>query len=139
MRVGETPFVLNDGFGDVWSGSYGGGDVRRLRAPRIVTATLEEHDGSGQSGRVRLIAVSRTKTLVAVTLSNAPEGGQPVHMHGGRCGSFAGLPFGEWTLRGGRGAKIVAAAISKLAGGRYALDVHRGAGDSSYVACVNLG
>ena len=31
------------------------------------------------------------------------------------------------------------APISKLAGGRYALDVHRGAGDATYVACANLG
>jgi YVTN family beta-propeller protein len=138
LRVGETPFVLNDGFGDIWSGSYGAGDVRRLRAPRIVSSTLSEHDGSGQSGSVRLIAVSRTKTFVAVTLSNPPAAAQPVHLHGGRCGSFAGLSFGEWMLRDGRGAKIVPAAISKLANGRYALDVHRAAGDSSYVACANI-
>jgi YVTN family beta-propeller protein len=138
LRVGETPFVLNDGFGDIWSGSYGAGDVRRLRAPRIVSSTLSEHDGSGQSGSVRLIAVSRTKTFVAVTLSNPPAAAQPVHLHGGRCGSFAGLSFGEWMLRNGRGAKIVPAAISKLANGRYALDVHRAAGDSSYVACANI-
>jgi virginiamycin B lyase len=139
MRVGSMPFVLNDGFGDVWSGSYGGGDVRRLRAPRIIAAQLEEHGGSGQSGTVRLIAVSRTKTLVAVTLSNQPAGGQPVHLHLGRCGAFKGLPFGSWTLRGGGGAKAVPAPISKFAGGRYALDVHRAAGDGVYVACANLG
>jgi YVTN family beta-propeller protein len=95
IRVGETPFVLNDAFGDIWSGSYGAGDVRRLRAPRIMTAALTEQNASGQSGTARLIAVSRTKTLVA-------------------------------------------APISKLANGRYALDVHRAAGDSSYVACSNL-
>jgi YVTN family beta-propeller protein len=138
IRVGSMPFVLNDGFGDIWSGSYGGGDVRRLRAPRIVAARLEEQGGSGQSGTVRLIAVSRTKTLVTVTLSNQPVNGQPVHLHGGRCGSFSGRPFPAWTLRGGRSAKVVAAPISKLSNGRYALDVHRAAGDSSYVACANL-
>jgi YVTN family beta-propeller protein len=138
IRVGESPFVLNDGFGDVWSASYGGGDVRRLRAPKIVTSTLAEHNGSGQSGTVRLIAVSRTRTLVAVTLTSPPDARQPVHLHGGRCGSFTGLPFGEWMLRGGRGAKVVPAAISKLSNSRYALDVHRAAGDPSYVACANL-
>lgn len=138
IRVGETPFVLNDGFGDVWSGSYGGGDVRRLRAPKIVASALAQHDASGQSGTVRLIAVSRTKTLVAVTLSSAPDAEQPVHLHGGRCGTFTGLPFGEWVLRGGRGAKVVNAPIAKLSNGRYALDVHRAPGDASYVACANL-
>lgn len=138
IRVGDSPFVLNDGFGDVWSGSYGGGDVRRLRPPRIVTRALAEQSASGQSGTVRLIAVSRTRTLVAVTLSNAPAGAQPVHLHAGRCGAFAGLPFGEWMLRGGRGAKAIAAPISRLANGRYALDVHRAAGDSTYVACANI-
>ena len=138
IRVGDSPFVLNDGFGDVWSASYGGGDVRRLRAPKIVTSTLAEQNGSGQSGTVRLIAVSRTKTLVAVTLSSPPDAQQPVHLHGGRCGSFTGLPFGTWTLRSGRGAKVVPAAISKLSNGRYALDIHRAAGDPSYVACANI-
>ena len=137
IRVGETPFVLNDGFGDIWSGSYGAGDVRRLRAPRIVAAALAEQNASGQSGTVRLIAASRTMTLVAVTLANAPETAQ-IHLHGGRCGAFTGLPFGAWTLRAGRGAKLLAAPISKLANGRYALDVHRAAGDATYVACANL-
>jgi YVTN family beta-propeller protein len=137
IRVGDSPFVLNDGFGDVWSGSYGGGDVRRLRAPRIVTAPLAEQNASGQSGSVRLIAVSRTRTLVAVTLANASDTSQ-AHLHSGRCGAFTGLPFGAWALRSGRGAKVVAAAISKLANGRYALDVHPTAGDASYVACANL-
>ena len=30
-RVGKGPFVVNEGFGDLWVGSYGGGDVWRLR------------------------------------------------------------------------------------------------------------
>ena len=34
--------------------------------------------------------------------------------------------------------EVVAAPISKLSNGSYALDVHRAAGDASYVACANL-
>jgi hypothetical protein len=42
-------------------------------------------------------------------------------------------------LRRGRAAQVVKLAIGKLASGRYALDVHKAAGDTEYVACANLG
>ena len=31
IEVGPGPFVLNEGFGDIWAPSYGGADVRRIR------------------------------------------------------------------------------------------------------------
>jgi hypothetical protein len=31
VAVGPTPFVVNEGFGDLWVPSYGGADVRRVR------------------------------------------------------------------------------------------------------------
>jgi len=138
LRVGPTPFVLNDGFGDVWSPSYGGNDIRRLRAPRIIEAALAEVAGSGQSGKVRLIAVAAKSTRVIVTLNGASTS-EVVHVHGGRCGAFKAAPFAPWTLRHGRGSRLVAKPIRTLAGGKYALDVHARTGERTYVACANLG
>jgi YVTN family beta-propeller protein len=138
LRVGRTPFVLNDGFGDVWSPSYGGSDVRRLRPPRIVEAVLDEVGGSGQSGRVRLIAVAAKRTRVIVTLQGAAAT-EVVHIHGGRCGAFRAARFAPWRLRGGRGSVLVKTPIRTLASGKYALDVHRTTRERTYVACANLG
>ncbi len=138
LKVGSTPFVLNDGFGDVWSPSFGGEDVRRLRAPRIVEAALAEVGGSGQSGKVRLIAVAAKSTRVIVTLRGA-SASQVVHLHGGRCGAFKAARFAPWALRNGRGSSLVPTPIRTLAGGKYALDVHARAGERAYVACANLG
>jgi hypothetical protein len=139
LRVGPKPFVLNDGFGDVWSGSYGGHDVWRLRPPRIVTFPLAEHDGSGRSGTARLIAVSAKRTLVTVVLPGTPSDGLPVHLHGGRCGTFTASTLPAHTLRRGRAAFAVALPIKQLANGRFALDVHAGPGAAGYLACANLG
>ena len=138
IKVGATPFVLSDGFGDVWSPSYGGNDVRRLRPPRIIESTLAAVDASGQSGKVRLIAVAAKSTRVVVTMSGA-AGPQVVHIHGGRCGAFKPASFKPWTLRNGRGSALVATPIRTLAKGKYALDVHASQGEQSYVACANLG
>ena len=138
IGVGSSPFVLNDGFGDVWSPSYGGADLRRLRTPRIVEAALAESSGSGQSGKVRLIAVAAKKTRVVVTLNGAPPS-ELVHIHGGRCGAFRAASFAPWTLRNGRGSRLVPVPIRTLAGRKYALDVHAKAGEQTYVACANLG
>jgi YVTN family beta-propeller protein len=138
MRVGPTPFVLNDGFGDVWSPSFGGTDVRRLRTPRIVVADLAEAAGSGQQGKVRLIAVAAKSTRVVVTVTGAPAS-EVVHIHGGRCGAFKPASFAPRTLRNGRGSWLVSTPIKTLSSGRYALDIHRTAGEQAYAACANLG
>jgi hypothetical protein len=138
VGVGPTPFVLNEGFGDVWSPSYGGSDIRRLRPPRIIEARLAEVAGSGQTGKVRLIATTARASRVVVTVSGAAPS-QIVHIHGGRCGAFKAAAFRPWTLRGGVGSALVPASIRMLASGKYALDVHHSPSDGQYVACANLG
>jgi YVTN family beta-propeller protein len=138
IRVGAAPFVLNDGFGDIWSPSFGAGDVRRLRPPLIAEATLAENAGSGEHGLVRLIAVGRRSTRVVVTLTDAPAM-EFVDIHGGKCGAFTRPKLKTWRLRSGRGSALVPMPIKKLGSGRYALDVHRRVGAAAYVACANLG
>jgi hypothetical protein len=117
----------------VWSGSYGGHDVWRLRPPKLLTVPLTGHEGT-----VRLIAVSATKTLVTVTAPGEADG-EPVHVHGGRCDAFTASAIPAFALRGGRAAKVVSVAFARLASGRYALDIHTAAGNTQYVACANLG
>jgi len=137
LRVGPAPFVLNDGFGDIWSPSYGGGDVRRLRPPLIVESRLAENAASGQTGTVRLIAVGRRSTRVIVIVASAPAS-EVVHVHGGRCGAFKKAKFPPRTLRNGRASFLLSAPIKTLSSGRFALDLHRAHGDAAFVACANL-
>jgi YVTN family beta-propeller protein len=138
LKVGPAPFVLNDGFGDVWSPSFGGQDVRRVRTPRIADFDLAEASASGQHGTVRLVAIAAKKTRVIVTLTGAPAT-ETVHIHGGRCGAFTRASFARAALRNGRASLLLSTPIRSLTNGRYALDVHRTARDVAYVACANLG
>jgi YVTN family beta-propeller protein len=134
IRVGPSPFVLNDGFGDVWSGSYGGHDVWRLRPPKLVTAPL-----TGRPGTVRLIAVDAKRTLVTVVLDAASSDPLPVHVHAGRCGALTQGAVPPHTLTGRRTAFAVAMPFKTLSAGRFALDVHAAASDPQIVGCADLG
>jgi YVTN family beta-propeller protein len=139
VRVGPSPFVLNDGFGDVWAASFGGTDIRRLRAPLIVEAALAEHAGSGQGGTVRLIATARSRTRIIATLSGATRQ-EIAHVHRGHCGALRGASIASWKISGGRGARTLKKPIKTLTKrGRYALDVHVSTRTARYVACANLG
>lgn len=138
VRVGQSPFVLNDGFGDIWSASFGGSDIRRLRPPRIVDGALAETASSGQSGSVRVIAVKRRKTRIIVTLAGASRQ-EVAHVHRGRCGALKRAHVSSFKIRNGRGRALVKKPFKSLTKGRYALDVHESAGTAAYVACANLG
>ncbi len=135
IPVGRKPFVLNDGFGDVWSGSYGGSDVWRLRTPKLLSAPL----AGGRAGTVRLLAVDAKRTLVTVVLDAASSTPLPVHVHPGRCGALTEGTIPAHTLDGRRVAFTVAQPFAALAAGRFALDLHAGAGDPAIAACADLG
>ena len=62
-----------------------------------VTLALVPHGTHGVRGTVTLTRISADATRVTVVLRVRDARVRPVHIHGGRCGSFFGLPFGMWS------------------------------------------
>jgi len=102
------------------------------------TLHLAPHGAHGVPGAVTLSRVSASTTRVAVTLRVHDTRARPVHIHGGSCGTFFGLPFGMWTMHGARGSSVVRASMAELLSGRYAIDVHASPTSAAWIACANL-
>jgi hypothetical protein len=99
-------------------------------------------DAAWPARRLRHVTLSRVSahaTRITVVLRVHDTRARPVHIHGGRCGSFFGLPFGAWTMHGARGSTVVRASLAELVAGIYAIDVHAGVSSPAWVTCANLG
>ena len=103
-----------------------------------VTLALGPHGPGGVRGSVTLDRVSAGTTRVTVHLRVHDSKPRPVHIHGGRCGTFFGLPFGMWTMHGAHGATVVHAPLASLVSGRYAIDVHASPASQAWIACADL-
>ena len=101
----------------------------------VVHLFLAPHGPHGVKGTVTLAAVSPRATRVTVTLDVRDRRVRPVHIHGGTCGSFFGLPFGAHPMRGARTSFVVRVPLRTLTHG-YALDIH--ASPTAWISCVNL-
>jgi len=104
----------------------------------VASVVLVPHGAHGVGGTVTFARVSAHATRVTVTLRVQDHRLRPVHVHGGRCGSFFGLPFGAFTIRGAHGSGVLQAPLRTLRGGLYAIDVHAAVGSPSWIACANL-
>jgi hypothetical protein len=104
----------------------------------VVSLPLSPHGAHGVVGTVTLAPVTAQTTRVTVSLRVHDAKLRPVHIHGGRCGSFFGLPFGAFTMRGARGSHVVHASVAELLSGSYAIDVHAGVGAPDWITCANL-
>jgi hypothetical protein len=108
--------------------------VRALLAV-VVHLLLAPHGAHGVHGTVTLAPVTANTTRVTVTLAVHDRRARPVHIHGGRCGAFYGLPFGVHLIRGARTSFIVRVPLRELHGA-YALDIH--SSPTTWIACANL-
>lgn len=104
----------------------------------VASVVLVPHGAHGVGGTVTLARVSAHATRVTVTLRVHDHRLRPVHIYGGRCGSFFGLPFGAFTIRGAHGSAIVGAPVGELRHGLYAIDVHTDVGSPDWITCANL-
>ncbi|HEV2593508.1 MAG TPA: hypothetical protein VGU02_16615 [Gaiellaceae bacterium] len=104
----------------------------------VIHLVLAPHGAAGVGGTVMLAPVTSKTTRVTVTLDVHDRKLRPVHIHGGRCGSFFGLPFGAHLMRGGRASFVVRASLHALTHDGYALDVHMSTASPSWISCANL-
>jgi hypothetical protein len=107
-------------------------------AVTVVHLLLAPHGANGVRGSVTLAPVTPNTTRIAVTLAVRDRKLRPVHIHGGRCGSFFGLPFGVHLIRGAHASFVVHASLRALRRDGYALDVHASTTSPSWITCANL-
>lgn len=123
------------GDGDNGDGDAAGGDG----GDGTVTVTLEEQSGSGITGEATLTPADG-QTEVVVTLENAGEGPQPIHIHPGTCENLTPEPAHPLTdVTGGSSETTVEASLDELTGGEFAINAHESPDALDvYVACGNI-
>jgi hypothetical protein len=104
----------------------------------VAQLVLLPHGPHGVRGTVALAPVSAHATRVTVIVNVHDKKLRPVHIHGGSCGAFFGLPFGAHLMRGGRTSFVVRVSLQALERNGYALDVHASTTSPSWIACANL-
>jgi hypothetical protein len=106
-----------------------------------VTASLEEQNGSGESGEVTLTSVDAERTRVVIELEGAPSGSQPAHIHERACDDIDPTPAN--TLENvveGRSETVVDVSLEHLRSVPHAINVHRSPQKlEEYVACATVG
>ena len=112
-----------------------------LSGAEYLTISLDELDGSGQSGEATLTAAgSQTTVIVKVTAGDPSNDPQPVHIHSGSCGTgLGGMVYGLTSIVAGESTKTVDATLASLIAGDFAINVHKsGAEIGTYTACGNI-
>jgi hypothetical protein len=102
------------------------------------TVKLEPQNSSGESGTATLTpAGDSTKVVLSVT--GAPSGSQPTHIHKGTCDKLDPKPaFPLSPVVNGKSETTVKASMKDLAKG-YAINGHKSAQDlKTYVFCGNI-
>lgn len=105
-----------------------------------VMVTLDEQNGSGQTGTATLTRVDATTTRVVVTVENPPAEPQPAHIHMGTCTDLNPAPqYPLENITDGNSTSTVAARLDALLADNMAINVHRSAEQADlYVACGTI-
>ncbi len=107
-----------------------------------VTIDLEEQNGSGVSGTVRLEADGdQTRvTIEADDMGGDATTPRPAHIHAGTCDDLDAVP--EYPLEDivdGKSETLVDVQLSELLDGEYAVNVHRSSDAiDEYIACGEI-
>ena len=106
-----------------------------------VTFALGELNSSGQSGQATLTARGINSTEVVLSVSSGALQTEAVHIHSGQCGdTLGGVAHGLTSFVGGSGTSIttVAAGLSSLRTGGFAINSHEAGNASNYTTCGNI-
>jgi hypothetical protein len=117
-----------------------GGEEEGAGASDAVTVELAEQNDSGQSGTATLTP-DGDSTRVVIELGNGSSEPQPAHVHPGSCADLDPQPaHGLANVVDGSSETTVAAPLSELTAGDFAINVHKSAAEvQTYVACGDLG
>ena len=108
--------------------------------PLSFVVGLSAQNNSGETGTVNLLPVSATQTKVEVTVSGAPAGSQPMHIHLGSCATLGGVKYPLNNLVDGKAETILDVTTNQLVAELpLAINVHKSPQETGvYVACGNI-
>ncbi|MFY9664044.1 MAG: hypothetical protein WAL67_01255 [Candidatus Cybelea sp.] len=104
------------------------------------TITMNEQNGSGESGTATLTQVG-DDVQVVITLKGGPATTpQPAHIHTGTCAKLGGVVYPLSNVVDGASTSTVkGVTIDKLLTATHAINVHESAANlDKYVACGNI-
>lgn len=108
-------------------------------ATSTLTVTMQEQNGSGESGTATLTQVGGDVQVV-IALKGAPATPQPAHIHTGTCSDLGGVANPLTNVGGGNSTTLVkGTTIDALLAKPMAINVHLSADNlGKYVACGNI-
>lgn len=108
--------------------------------PETLIFSLSAQNNSGESGTATITPISDTQSRVSVTLTGAPAGEQPAHIHLGSCPTPGGVKYPLTNIVNGSSETALDVTVTALkAQAPLALNVHKSATESSvFVSCGNL-
>lgn len=106
-----------------------------------VTFRMHSQNRSGENGSATLTDLGNGQTRVVVhVLNENTTGDQPAHIHPGTCRDLNPIP--RYVLKNvvlGHSNTVIAAPMSKLLGGHWAVNVHESKENlKKYVSCGNI-
>ncbi|MGA8099286.1 MAG: hypothetical protein WB810_11585 [Candidatus Cybelea sp.] len=104
------------------------------------TITLNEQNGSGESGTATLTQVGDDVQVVIALKGEPATTPQPVHIHTGTCAKLGGVVYPLTDVVNGESTSTVkGVTIDKLLTATHAINVHESAAAlDKYVACGNI-
>lgn len=104
------------------------------------SVTMNEQNGSGQTGMAMLTDMGDGTTRVVVTISNGTTSPQPAHIHPGTCATLEPRPqYPLTSLVNGTSETMVPADIDSLTTGAFAINVHKSATEAAvYTSCGDI-
>lgn len=108
--------------------------------PETLVFSLSAQNNSGESGTATIMPISDTQSKVSVTLTGAPAGEQPAHIHIGACPTPGGVKYPLTNVVNGASETVLDVTVAALkAQAPLALNVHKSTAEVSvFVSCGNL-
>jgi hypothetical protein len=108
-------------------------------ATSTLTVTLQEQNGSGESGTATLTQIGGDVQVV-IALKSALATPQPAHIHSGVCSDLGGVANALTNIVGGKSTTLVkGTTIDQLLANPHAINVHESAANlGKYVACGDI-
>ena len=104
-----------------------------------MTVSIKALNGSGEAGSA-VLTDTKAGLKVVISLTGAPEGAQPAHIHKGSCAKLDPKP--EYPLSsvvGGKSTTVVKGVTIGEIKGKTAINVHKSPTDiATYVACGDI-
>jgi hypothetical protein len=143
MRLFHTALALAV-MGALTSAALAAGSSKMMKSSMAETMTTKismmAQNGSKESGTATL-AQHGKNVVVTISLNNAPASAQPAHIHKGTCAKLNPAPAYPLSnvVHGKSTTTVNNVDLDKLAGGGFAINVHKSTNDlKTYVSCGNI-